>query len=245
VKRIACLFLTVHWMAAAAGAQSAEPAGPLARLREYEATYQAGLRKIQTPLLTDYAQKLQQLLGAAPPEDQPAIRLEIARVQTLIATGGLVDLRSASATQPREPGPGPGPASGPGMRPPPGAVLVLRPDTAIGATVAGTALTIGKASWKVAHLDAGTYEVTVVCSFPSFNGTGRITASLAGEEASGEVNSSKSARTPDQFRLMKLGRIRFERDLKDEELKLELKAAELPGVQIRQVLIVKPRQPGK
>ena len=245
MTRIASIFLTIHLMAVAAGAQSTEPAAPLARLREYEATYQAGLRKIQTPLLTDYAQKLQQLLGSAPPAEQPAIRLEIARVQTLIATGGLVDLRSAGATQPRGPGTGPGPDSGPGIRPPPGAVLVLKPDTATGATILGTALTIGKASWKIGHLDAGSYEITVVCSFPSFNGTASITASLAGEETSGEVTSSKSARTPDQFRLLKLGRVRFERDLNDEELKLELKAAELPGVQIRQVLILKPRPPGK
>lgn len=245
MMRIASICLTVHLMAAATVAQPAEPAGALARLREYEATYQAGLRKIQTPLLTDYAQKLQQLLGTAPPAEQPAIRLEIARVQTLIATGGLVNLNSASATQQRGSGPGPGPELGPGMRPPPGAVLVLKPDTAMGATNPGMALTIGKASWKVGHLDAGSYEITVVCSFPSFNGTASITALLAGEETSGEVNSSKSARTPDQFRLLKLGRVRFERDLKDEELKLELNAAQLPGVQVRQVLILKPRPPGK
>lgn len=240
---MAFTLLIAGLMTLSSGAQTAETADALARLREYEGTYQAGLRKIQAPLLADYAQKLQQLLGTAPPADQPAIRLEIARVQTLIATGGLVDLTSPGATQPG--GPAPGPPSGAEMRPPPGAVLVLKPDTAKGATVVGSALTIGKASWRIAHLGAGSYEITAVCSFPSFNGTASITASLAGEETSGEINSSKSTRTPDQFRLLKLGRLRFERDLNDEELRLELKAAELPGVQIRQVLILKPRPPGK
>jgi hypothetical protein len=241
--RQAIMLLIAGWMPLSSGAQTAEPADPLARLREYEVTYQAGLRKIQAPLLTDYAQKLQQLLGTAPPEDQPAIRLEIARVQTLIATGGLVDPSAAGTTQPG--GPPPGPDAGTGMRPPPGAVLVLKPDSAKGATLVGSALTIGKATWRIQHLDAGSYEITAVCSFPSFNGTAVITASLAGEETSGEINSSKSTRTPDQFRLLKLGRLRFERDLNDAELKLELKAAELPGVQVRQVLILKPRPPGK
>ena len=120
-RSISICLLTALTMATA-GAQTPQPAAAAAKLREFDATYQAGLQKIQTPLLNDYARKLQQLITTAPVTDQPAIRAELGRVQKLIATGGIVDLRSAGATQVQ--GAAPGPLAG-STRTPPGAVLAL------------------------------------------------------------------------------------------------------------------------
>lgn len=219
---------------------------PAARLKEYEATYQAGLKKIQTPLLSDYAAKLQQLALTAAPADQPAIKAELDRVQKIITDGGIIDLRSASNPQstppPKPPGSPPGNGPGPGgPRPLAGAVLVLRPDTAKGPAVFGSSITIGKAQWTVDHLDSGTYDISVICSFSSFTGKASLVASLAGDQAREDLSEARASNSPDQFRLLRLGKVRLDDDVTSKDLTLELDSTDLTGVQIRQVIISKPR----
>ena len=46
-----------------------------------------------------------------------------------------------------------------------------------------------------------------------------------------------------QFRVLRLGRFHFDEEVRGQDLKVELKSADLPGVQIRQVFISKPRPP--
>lgn len=225
-------------------AQAPEPATGSAKLRDYEATYLAGLQKIHTPLLNDYALKLQQLAASVPAAEQPALQAELARVQKLVASGGIVDLRSASsATQTEQTPPRLGKRLG--VNGPPGTVLVLRPDTAKGPAVLGSSLTIGKAAWTIEQLAAGTYEITVLCAFVPFSGTASITATLDGQEATKDLSTSNASGMPEQFPVLRLGRFHFEADVQNKDLNLELKATELPGVQVRQVVISKPRPPGK
>lgn len=229
-----------------AGAQpSQEPASGIARLRDFEATYQSGLQTIQKPLLNSYVQRLQQLATASTPTDQPAIQAELSRVKKIIAAGGIIDLRSAGATQSEPASPRVSPGLKPGLKGPPGSVLVLKPDAAKGPAVLGSTLTLGKAEWTVEHLDAGTYEITVLGSFPPFTGTASITASLDGEEMTKELSTANAAGMPGQFPMLRLGRFQFAKDVENKDLKIELKAAGLPGVQVRQVVISRPRPPGK
>ena len=223
---------------------------PAVRFKEYEATYLAGLKKIQTPLLTDYATKLQQLSLTAAPADQPAIKAELDRVQKIITDGGIIDLRSASnpqaATSMKPPGNGIGPGAGPGVpRPLAGAVLVLRPETAKGPAVLGSAITVGKAQWTIDHLDSGTYDISVICSFPAFTGKASLVASLAGDQAREDLSEARSSNSPDQFRLLRLGKVRFDDDITNKDLTLELDSTDLTGVQIRQVIISRPRSLAK
>lgn len=240
------LFLAPLMAATLAAQPTPQPAAGVARLREFEATYQAGLQKIQTPLLNDYAQKLQQLAAAVPAADQAAVQAELARVQKIIATGGIVDLRSASSatTQP-EPAPQrPGPKAG-GMKGPPGAVLVLKPETAKGPAVLGSSLTLGKAAWTIEHLDAGAYEVMILCSFAPFSGTASIVATLDGQDATKELSPANAAGMPGQFPMLRLGRLQFDHDVDKKDLTIELQASELTGVQVRQVIISRPRPNAK
>lgn len=243
MRRALLTFILVSCAHVWSCAQTPEPATGIAKLRGYEATYQAGLQKIQTPLLSDYALKLQQLATAAPLPEQPAIQAELARVQKIIASGGIVDLRSASATQSEADTPRLGPRLG--GKGPPGAILVLKPDTAKGPAVLGSSLTIGKAEWSIENLDAGSYEITVLCSFPTFSGTASIVASLDGQVETKELSSSNAAGMPGQFPVLRLGRFHFDKDVKNKDLTLELKATELAGVQVRQVVISRPRLGGK
>lgn len=242
--------------AAGAPAPASPPAdtSPAARLRDYEATYQAGLRRIQTPLLGDYVLKLQQLLVSAPAAEQAAIITEIEHVKRIIAAGAVIDLRSAS--QPQAPSPTPMPPPGgqppagngkasPGIRPLLGAVLVLKPDAAKGPAVLGSALTIGRARWTVEHLDAGAYDISVVLSFPAFTGKASISASLADDEAREDLSEAKASSSPDQFRLLRLGKMKFDDDVNNKDLTLSLDSTALTGVQIRQVIISRPRPPAK
>lgn len=224
---------------------------PAARLKEYEATYLAGLKKIQTPLLNEYAAKLQQLSLTAAPADQSAIKAELDRVQKIITDGGIIDLRSASnpqsapsSTPPGPAGNGIGPGPG-GPRPLAGAVLVLRPDTARGPAVLGSSITIGKAQWAIDHLDSGTYDISVVCSFPSFTGKASLVASLAGDQAREDLSEARASNSPDQFRLLRLGKVRLDDDVTNKDLTVELDSTDLTGVQIRQVIISRPRPQAK
>ena len=175
----------------------------VARLGEYEATYEAGLKKIQAPLLADYALKLQQLLSASAPADQAAVTAELERVRKIIATNGVVDPRSAASafTQPEQPPPGAGMRRGAlaARGGPPGAALVLKPEDARGPAVLGAVITIGRADWAVTHLDAGQYEVTVLCSFPPFSGVAALTATLDDQTVRKELNTANASGMPGQF----------------------------------------------
>ncbi len=233
---ITCVWLLLMHTAACAQSESSSASS---KLGDYEATYQSGLRKIQAPLLSGYVAKLQQLSVTAPPPERPAIQAEQERVEKIIASGGIVDLRSASSTQPQDQRPG----AGPGGRPPPGAVLVLRPDTAKGPAVLGATLTIGKARWTLASLEAGSYDISIVCAYPPFKGSASISAALAGDETSEILSEARGTTAPDQFRFIRLGKIRVKDDVKNEDLTLTLNATDLPGVQVRQVIISKPQPP--
>lgn len=221
----------------------------VARLGEYEATYEAGLKKIQAPLLADYALKLQQLLSASAPADQAAVTAELERVRKIIATNGVVDPRSAASafTQPEPPPLRFGMKQG-GMMArgaPPGAVLMLKPEEARGPAAPGAVITIGRADWTVAHLDAGHYEVTVLCSFPPFSGVATLSATLDGETVGKELNSANASGMPGQFPVLRLGRMKFDHDVSGKDLTLQLTSTDLAGVQVRQVILSRPRPPGK
>lgn len=238
MSRLTLISLFLGFMVLTTSAQpAADPPQAAIRLRDYEATYQQGLRKIQAPLLSDYVSKLQQLLATAPSGDQPAIEAEIQRTQKLIADGGVIDLKAANAPQPEPPQAMPAPRS------PPGTVLSLKPSAAKTTAVSaltGT-LTLGKAEWLIEHLDSGNYDVVALYSLPSFTGMASITTSLGGKDSEQAITPDKAMPAPDQFRILRLGHFDFDRDVNNDTLKIALKSTDLPSVQIRQIFVVKPR----
>jgi len=218
------------------------PAGDMTpgaqRLRDFEATYQQGLRKIQAPLLAGYFSELQQLLASSPAADQAAIQAEIARIQKLITDGGVIDLAAAAAPQPEPP------KSMPAPRNPPGTVLVLKPSAARVTPLSGLlpgAIALGAAEWPVEHLDEGSYDVVALYSLPAFTGAASIITSVGGKRNELALTPDKAMPVPDQFRILRLAHFDFDHDVNNDTLKIELKSADLRSMPVRQVFVVKPK----
>lgn len=209
------------------------------RLREFETTYQEGLKRIHLPLLTNYLSRLSQLASSAQSSD-PTLNLEITRIQKLIADGGLIDLQSLLPT-PEAAAPTPTP---PGVDPP-GAVLVLKPEEASEAKLSETsptAVVLGGATWEIARLDEGAYDILALYSMPTLSENGSLTVSYAGEEVTYALTQDRVTRG-DQPRILRLGRMKISRDAISKPLHIEVTPATATGLQIRQLIVARPRIP--
>ena len=81
----------------AAPVATAVPAAPVARLQQMESIYQKELSARHIPLLGKYLVELQRQAAAA--TDKAPYEAEIARVQQIISSGGVVDLIAAQQPQ--------------------------------------------------------------------------------------------------------------------------------------------------
>lgn len=219
--------------------QSVGQASGVVRLRDFETTYQDGLKRIHLPLLTAYLGRLSQLASNAQRSD-PTLNLEIARVQKLIADGGLIDLQSLLPT-PESIAPSPAPVAAA----PPGAVLILKPEEATQAKLSETtpaAVLVGSATWEVERLDEGAYDVLALYSMPTLSENGTLMVKFAGEEITHELKQDRITKG-DQPRILRLGRIKINRDAISKPLHIEVTPATATGLQIRQLIIARPRVP--
>ena len=246
MRRSLCsVFLLMTSLAAGQTVTNTVSAGPAAakpaeRLRDFEATYLQELRRIQVPLISQYAARLQQLALSAPLADRPAIRAEIERVQQLIAAGGVVDLQStavasAETTKPRTE------ESKFGR----GAVLVLKPEQARGfaasADHAGVELNPAGVVWPISALPAGSYEVFVLYSCADVKAGGTVSISLGGETFERSIEITEATK-PGRVRPLRLGRLKLASELKEGELEISLQPADMTGFYLQQITLATPRK---
>lgn len=242
--RTVCRSLAVIGMAGiwttALGQSSRPPGNSPARLRDLEATYQQELRRIQVPLLTEYAARLEQLAAVSTPAETPAIRSEIARVKKLITEGGVVDLRMANAALAGAP-PTPPPA-GPKSNAPPS--LVLEAAQASNFVPTGEnppAIALGEAAWTVPQIREGSYDLIVQYACTGVTEPAIIRISIGDHEFDFDLQPNKVTREASQFRLMRIGRLKIDRDLPDTQLRVGLKADKSVVFRLRQLIITEAR----
>lgn len=211
------------------------------RFRSFEHTYQEGLKRIHLPLLTSYLTHLNQL-AAASKEPDPALEKEIAFVQRTMAEGGLIDLTRLGLPEAQaiESSPAPVIAGSP-----PGAVLVLKAENAKGGTLSKSippALSLGEASWPIERLSKGEYEVLALYCLPSVVEGASLSVSLGLDTFTHELSKDRTTK-PDQFRILRLGRLKLNQDTVSGTFSVALVPASASGFQIRQIIIAKPRSP--
>lgn len=221
--------------------QSQAPASDSAsRLRDLETTYQQELRRIQAPLLTEYAARLQQLAATAPAGDLPAIRAEIARAQKLINEGGIVDLKSANEALA-------GVTANPPMAGrllPDGQSLALSAEQALNYVPTGEtppAIALGEAIWSVPRIDEGAYDIIVQYACTGVSEPAAIRVSFDDQVSDFDLPPNKVTRDASQFRLMRIGRFRVDREAVSKPLKIELKAPKSVVFRLRQLVIAKAK----
>ena len=227
IKRcfLACL-LTVT-IAAHAAAQTPAPAASQNRLQKLELTYQDNLRKVQAPLLQQYLVELKALLAKASPGDTAAIDTEIAQVQKLITTGGLVDLLPAK------------PVIADTKGKTPGIVYTLEPHEAHPPQAGDSPVPVGEASWTLSRLPAGDYDLIAHYACPALPPGASIEVSFGDQKITREVKPSHITLTGDTFRVMRLGRIKVAADTLSQAIVIKSPTPGEPWLFIRQALIVK------
>lgn len=211
------------------------------RFRSFEHTYQEGLKRIHLPLLTNYLTHLNQL-AAASKEPNPALEKEITLVQKTLAAGGLVDLTRLGLpeTQAIESSPIPADAGSP-----PGAVLVLKAENAKGGTLLKSmppSLSLGEASWPIDRLSKGDYEVLALYCLPTPLEGASVSVSLGLDTFTHELSKDRTTK-PDQFRILRLGRLKLNQDIVSSAFTVSIVPTTASGFQIRQIIIAKPRSP--
>jgi hypothetical protein len=209
------------------------------RFHSFERTYQDGLKRIHLPLLSSYLTHLNQL-SAASKEPNPALEREISFVQKNIAEGGLIDLTRLGLPEAQtiETSPKTSVADAP-----PGAVLILKAENSKDGNLstAGTpSLTLGEASWPIARLAEGSYEILVLYCLPTMTEGASLSISLGQSEFTHELSKDRTTK-PDQFRILRLGRLNLDREVVTGTFTIKMVPASASGFQIRQIIIAKPR----
>ena len=222
---LACLFMAslADWTAA----QAPTPAAAQTRLQKLETTYQDNLRKVQAPLLQQYLAELKALQAKAAPADTAAIEAEIAQVQKLIASGGLVDLLPAK------------PVIADTKGKTPGIVYTLEPQEAQPPQVGEAPVPIGEASWTLSRLPVGHYDLIAHYACPALPPDAKIEVSFGDQKVIREIKPSHITLTGDTFRVMRLGRIKVAADAFGQTISIKSSSPGDPWLFIRQTLIVK------
>jgi hypothetical protein len=241
--RIAFVFgyLSLHAVGQQPSTAPAAEVQGVERFRSFERTYQEGLKRIHLPLLTNYLTQLNQL-AATSKEPNPALEKEIALVQKTLAAGGLVDLTRLGLpeTQAIESFPIPADAESP-----PGAVLVLKAENAKGGTLLKSmppSISLGEASWPIDRLSKGDYEVLALYCLPNPLEGASVSVSLGLDTFAHELSRDRTTK-PDQFRILRLGRLKLNQDIVSSPFTVSMVPKTASGFQIRQIIIAKPRSP--
>lgn len=237
---LCCGYTTSHAQAQAPPSAPASPSSPASpsvasKLQEYESKYQDNLRKIHAPLLQQYLADLTALLPrmvVAP--DKEAVKAEIARVEKTIAEGGTLNLSP------------PQPQALAAANNKPGIIFTLEPSEASTPPVtnlAGDAVTpIGQAAWTLSKLPAGSYSLVVHYSCPQVPAAAVLSFTFAGVTKEREIKPSAATVKDKNYRLFTLPLV-VTHDTTMEQVKLTSKDGGAPWFFVRQIVIVKPKEP--
>ncbi len=226
---------------------------PEARLQLLEETYAANLRTQHAPILQDYLRQLEVLRSkfAATGRSQEIVGVdaEIASVRKAMAGNGVFPIASLLPGPPAAPAPAsPAPlASAPSGSPPPkrqGTVMTLKASDAIGSTTAaGEAAKLTQLDWTITTLPAGDYEIAMLYACPSLEVPEQVTFSLAGQEHTQKVTTSRATGSEKDFRIMRLGVLKLEQDIGTATLTVHA-AGTGSKLLVRSVIISRPKPNG-
>ena len=211
------------------------PPSVASKLQEYEGKYQDNLRKIQAPILQLYLTDLNSLLaGVSLASDKEAVKAEIARVEKAIADAGVFDFSP------------PQPAALAATRKRPGVIFTLEPREASIAAVtrsAGEAVTpIGMAAWTLSSLPAGRYTFVIHYTCPKMPPAAKLSLSFAGITKERELKPGPAAEEAKTDRILALP-MTLTTDATKEPLKLSATPGSEPWFFVRQIVIIKPKEP--
>lgn len=227
-------------------ASAQQPAAPaqVSRLVQMEAIYQKELSARHIPLLGKYLTELQR--QAATAADRTAYDAEIARIQQIISSGGVLDLIAVQKTQLGEmPTPAPMPPPVPLERKE--ALIALSPALAQSlappaAPDAATA-TLGEAAWRIEAISAGTYDVLLHYACPELAEPLPLTVEFAGQKIEKALETERATKDARTFRIFRLGSLTLTGDHRGETLRFSAGDKNSPKLILKSLLITKPRPP--
>lgn len=230
-------------LAAGTGAAPAQqPAPPATRLRQMEAIYQKELSARHIPLLGKYLLELQRQADGA--TDKAAYQAEIARIQQIISSGGVVDLIAAQqAPSAGMPMPLPMPETPPLERRQ--ALIALSP------ALAGrfdptpppdaTAAVVGEAEWRIEAIAAGTYDVLVQYACPDMSAEVPLRVEFNGQTLTKPLGAARATRDARTFRIFRVGSLVLTRDHRGETLRLTAGDKNNPRLILKSLILTRPR----
>ncbi|HBJ87315.1 MAG TPA: hypothetical protein DDZ88_26360 [Verrucomicrobiales bacterium] len=244
MRKHAWSLLILLLLSAAASAQ--QPAAPaqVSRLQQMEVIYQKELSARHIPLLGKYLTELQR--QAATAADRTAYDAEIARIQQIISSGGVLDLIAVQKTQLGEmPTPAPMPPPVPLERKE--ALIALSPALAQSLTPpaapdAATA-TLGEAEWRIEAISAGSYDVLLHYACPELAAPISVSIEFAGQKVEKALEIERATKDARTFRIFRLGSLTLTGDHRGETLRLTAGDKNAPKLILKSLLITKPRPP--
>lgn len=231
-------------------ATTPEPGDATTRLGQLDLIYQQQLRARHIPLLSKYLTDLQ--LEAARAADPAPYQQEIARVQGLISSGGVIDLVAAARelAAPATPGQPASPPEKPALAEKVDkSVLSLTPSLAssIQPTPEGsaspTAAAIGRLAWKIDTLPAGSYEV--ILHYASLDPVAAVpvVVEFADQKLEALIDKERATKNTRSYRLMRLGRLKLEKAASGDELVLTAGGADTASLLVRHLHITPAAAP--
>jgi hypothetical protein len=238
--RIPCLVL----MLVATVLSAQQPAAPaeVSRLQQMESIYQKGLSARHIPLLGKYLTELQRLAATA--ADRSAYDAEIARIQQIISSGGVLDLIALQKSQL-----GQMPVTARIPLPPERkeALIALSPALAqslspSAAPDAATAV-LGEAQWRIEAISAGTYDVLLHYACPELTEPLPLTVEFAGQKVEKALEIERVTKDARTFRIFRLGSLTLTGDHRGETLRFTAGDKNSEILILKSLLITKPRPP--
>jgi hypothetical protein len=253
--KLGFLFGIFHLSLACALAQGNAPPAPgtATRLQQLQTTYQSNLRKLHAPLLADYARELevlkQTLLTRSRSADAIAVDNELVRVRGLAATTCILPYE-----MPRKEGPAIADAAAPKAVKPPAAKkapdgIVLTAAEALPPTEfplvlrdgPAKALHIGRASWKVTSVPAGTYDLIIFYASAKIPDGQSITAHFSGNDLVLPLTADHSTNTDLNFRAARVGQLTLESEVTNATLTLNTEPFNTPTLWLRSLVLTKSK----
>ena len=236
-------------LVAAAGSASAQlptaTANPT-RLDQMEAIYQKELSARHIPLLGKYLTELQRHGAAATAEEQPYYQAEIARIQAVISGGGALDLIGAQQSPTGEL-PMPAPMPPPDAPERKNALIVLTPGlaarTAPPLAEGAVSPALVGAEWRIEAMEAGTYDILIHYSAPMLAEPLPVKVEFAGQTVQKVMETTRVTKDVESFRILRLGTLALTADQRGETLRLTVGDTKQPLLNLKSVLITKPRPP--
>ena len=212
-----------------------QAAPPPSRLEQLEATYNELLRGIHLPLLNQYLAELQALQAKALiASESAALKTEVARVQAIIAGKGIVDF-DAPKPESKE--------AGKVVRKS-GIVFTLEPgDAAPLPAKSGpdAVVPLGKASWLLSSLPAGSYDVVAHYACPALPAGAKVHVAFGKQEFDRELQASHLTKDGKTFRVMRLCQFTIKEEQVRQSFVVSVAPEGEPWMFLKQVLIVKSK----